>query len=732
MNLTPSAIQAFFDNNGRPLAGGLLFTYAAGTTTKRATYQDSTSGSPNTNPIVLNFRGEARIWLDPTLSYRFVLAPSTDTDPPTNPIWTVDNITAGPASQDNAAQDTGSPNTVRLAMPALSSTPAVFDRIVWKSAFQNTGNTSVVVNGGLSKSLTWQNRANIGPGAIQLNGMYEAIYDGTVWQLQGPTLNPPEQLTTAEFIAGVVPVRYEYLPGDVRRYCSATETNHQQAFTDANSANSVIYIPAGTWNVDHFLMDIDSRTVVTEGFATIIHQRTGNINRRVVEICASNITFALAGVKITGNIATDTGEQQHGIFVSGDHPTLPNVNLTKITIGPVWGEDLRGDVVYLGAPVGSTTIGITCGMIFGNNILRNLVSIVGASTITGVGSYCLGSTGYACFDLEPNAGGVASTDVSWGWVRGGVCQIAPPTAATTARRIRIGQIDLDPAFQANSTPPYALYAAEIITGLWLRNCIDVGIEHASINNFTEYASQYIFNVGEQRGLDIRIGNLRGSNCGPNALNAFLEWSNVNSYQIGGGDVSLQSTTHCLVLGSSATLDTRGSISHMNINGTVARFGMDLNVSNLIRNDANDVFTFRDIEGLVVSNSDITGGRLLSNVSNFVFTSVTATCSTSYLSGACPNGRFISSAGGLASILRGSATYDPPSLADGAGTTTSITATGLALGDFVTGWGFSVNPQGITITPYISATDTIAFRWQNETGGVLDIASGTLIGEGAKT
>jgi hypothetical protein len=95
MNLSPLPIQKFFGNDGNPLNGGLLFTYVAGTTTKLATYKDSTGGPVNTNPIVLDYRGEANIWLDPSLTYKFVLSPSTDTDPPTNPIWTVDNIASG-------------------------------------------------------------------------------------------------------------------------------------------------------------------------------------------------------------------------------------------------------------------------------------------------------------------------------------------------------------------------------------------------------------------------------------------------------------------------------------------------------------------------------------------------------------------------------------------------------------------------------------------------------------
>jgi len=71
-----------------------------------------------------------------------------------------------------------------------------------------------------------------------------------------------------------------------------------------------------------------------------------------------------------------------------------------------------------------------------------------------------------------------------------------------------------------------------------------------------------------------------------------------------------------------------------------------------------------------------------------------------------------------------ATYDPPSLADGAGTTTTVTVTGAALGDMAQA-SFSLATSGITISAWVSAADTVSVRFQNESGGVLDIASGTL-------
>jgi len=85
-NLSSVPKLQFFDNDGNPLVGGKLYTYAAGTTTPLATYTDSTGATPNTNPIILDSRGEANVWLA-AQSYKFVLKTSTDST-----IWTVDNV----------------------------------------------------------------------------------------------------------------------------------------------------------------------------------------------------------------------------------------------------------------------------------------------------------------------------------------------------------------------------------------------------------------------------------------------------------------------------------------------------------------------------------------------------------------------------------------------------------------------------------------------------------------
>jgi len=79
----------FFTDNGVPLAGGKLFTYAAGGTTPTATYTTSAGNVANSNPIILDSAGRtpAEVWLTEGTIYKFVLKTSTDTT-----IATWDNI----------------------------------------------------------------------------------------------------------------------------------------------------------------------------------------------------------------------------------------------------------------------------------------------------------------------------------------------------------------------------------------------------------------------------------------------------------------------------------------------------------------------------------------------------------------------------------------------------------------------------------------------------------------
>jgi len=90
VNLSPIGNgQQFFDNNGIPLNGGLLYTYQAGSTTPLTTYTDINGTIANANPVVLDSAGRSsnEIWLTYGLNYKFVLKTSAGVT-----IGTYDNI----------------------------------------------------------------------------------------------------------------------------------------------------------------------------------------------------------------------------------------------------------------------------------------------------------------------------------------------------------------------------------------------------------------------------------------------------------------------------------------------------------------------------------------------------------------------------------------------------------------------------------------------------------------
>jgi VCBS repeat-containing protein len=117
-NLTPPLRFQEFDSNGDPLSGGLLYSYAAGTTTPQATYTSSSLGTPNANPVVLDSAGRAAVWLDPSLSYKFVLKDSGGST-----IYTEDNV-IGLVTNDSVAtasiQD-GAVTTAKLADDSVTA-----------------------------------------------------------------------------------------------------------------------------------------------------------------------------------------------------------------------------------------------------------------------------------------------------------------------------------------------------------------------------------------------------------------------------------------------------------------------------------------------------------------------------------------------------------------------------------------------------------------------------------
>jgi hypothetical protein len=129
----------FFDNNGAPLTGGKLYTYAAGTTTPQATYTTNSGSTAHANPIILDSAGRVsaggQIWLTVGLSYKFALKTSVDVQ-----IWSADNITG--ISGPNIVQNfTGTGSQTAFT---LSNTPTSSVQIYINGVYQQKNTYTVV------------------------------------------------------------------------------------------------------------------------------------------------------------------------------------------------------------------------------------------------------------------------------------------------------------------------------------------------------------------------------------------------------------------------------------------------------------------------------------------------------------------------------------------------------------------------------------------------------------
>ena len=81
--------QQFFDNNGVPLNGGLIYQYQAGSSTLLTTYTTVNGTVANSNPIVLDSSGRPpnEIWMQTGYSYKLIIQTSTGTT-----LQTLDNL----------------------------------------------------------------------------------------------------------------------------------------------------------------------------------------------------------------------------------------------------------------------------------------------------------------------------------------------------------------------------------------------------------------------------------------------------------------------------------------------------------------------------------------------------------------------------------------------------------------------------------------------------------------
>lgn len=385
--LSPSPKLQFFDANGNPLVGGKLYSYTAGTTSPLATYTDSTNTSANTNPIILDSRGEAGVWLGAS-AYKLALYSATDVL-----IWSVDNVTA--ASSDTLAN---------LAASGGSSLIGYTQG--------GTGAVPTTVQAKLRESVSVKDFGAVGDGLTDDTAAIQAAFNSEKFHIYFPE-------GTYKFSNLTVPNKRMTLFGDghwrTQLLCaSPVSTDYGIAsaayVNNLTTGNEPVTIRELTINGDSL---VDFPLVIYGYFSElrnsrVVNAKTGGFAVKVTSngISGSACSTTLVENKIvdctlTGNSGgaftmVDTGAQCTDIMVRG------NIIMGAVVMRSMAGHCVTDNHFYLGTV---TLNRLSVGTVISNNYFENslvlddfideVVGLVGNRFVERV-SVNFGSSGKTC------------------------------------------------------------------------------------------------------------------------------------------------------------------------------------------------------------------------------------------------------------------------------------------------------------------------------------------------
>lgn len=187
----------FFSAAGAPLVNGTVTVYIAGSTTKSNTWQDAAQQTLNTNPIQLDARGEALVFLDPAIVYKFLLKNAGNVEQ-----WTVEPISgAQPASSLAASSGASLIGFIQVGAGAVQrEAQAKMRDAVSVSDFGAVGDGVTDDTEAIQAALS-AHKVVAFPHAEYLLSSPITLQAGQVVHLTGATIKPSSALTTAAWTA---------------------------------------------------------------------------------------------------------------------------------------------------------------------------------------------------------------------------------------------------------------------------------------------------------------------------------------------------------------------------------------------------------------------------------------------------------------------------------------------------------------------------------------------------
>jgi hypothetical protein len=372
-----------FDANGDPLSGGKVYTYEVGTSTLKTSYSDYDASTANANPVVLDSRGEADIYVKG--AYKISVYTSADVL-----VWTLDNVQGGIGEDgqgenyyypDSTASDqgaTGNSDTIKYAIDTIST---------------DTGTIYLRHNSGSATTTYTLTTSDTLPDNVKLEIENGAIIDGAGTL----TLASPEQLDVGEdqqIFGSSLTVAFTKTGTVYPEWWGAKsgntdDTTEVQAALDCRghvvlSAEynvTGVYVSPGT-RIEGRAFHADGTSYLNAGFKLIASSdpegvlMTENVETGFSDDWNMHAIF-ISNIYIDGN--RDNNSTGHGIYQvsSGFVNEIRNVQI----------KECAQDGIHLGGE----------GVAYAD---RATISSVGISNCDRAGIYLEGDTGYTSVLLE--------------------------------------------------------------------------------------------------------------------------------------------------------------------------------------------------------------------------------------------------------------------------------------------------------------------------------------------
>ena len=332
VNLSPvgGVAAQFFDNNGVPLSGGFLYTYAAGTSTPQATYTSSNGNTAQANPMVLDSSGRVpsgEIWLTDGSQYKFVLQNANSVL-----IGTYDNIIGINSNFVNFT------NQQEIQTATASQTVFTLTTMQYQPG---TGSLSVFVDGvnqygpgaqyayteTSSTVVTFVNGLHVGASVKFTTSAINASSYGTAADISYTPAGTGAVATNVQAkLRQTVSVKDFGAVGDG----TTNDTAAIQAALDSGAQE--VTVPWGTYKITG--LEIKSASVLTSfrGVGTPVLSLVTSSNAKAITVSKSQF-LTVSGFNITSSGSSSDGNSTRGIYAeSKSFMQFNNLRFTNFSL----------------------------------------------------------------------------------------------------------------------------------------------------------------------------------------------------------------------------------------------------------------------------------------------------------------------------------------------------------------------------------------------------------------